>query len=84
VSRPLAVRLRQAVKTCCHSRLEIKCQNCAAALSSATGGGVSIGYARVSTADQNMHLRQDALEKAGCECVFHDAASGAEDANLSE
>lgn len=38
-----------------------------------------IGYARVSTADQNMHLQQDALEKAGCERVFHDTASGAKD-----
>lgn len=38
-----------------------------------------IGYARVSTADQNMHLQQDALEKVACERVFHDTASGAKD-----
>ena len=45
-----------------------------------------IGYARVSTADQNMHLQQDALEKVGCERVFHDMASGAKDdrSGLSE
>ena len=45
-----------------------------------------ISYARVSTADQNMHLQQDALEKAGCERVFHDTASGAKDdrSGLSE
>jgi DNA invertase Pin-like site-specific DNA recombinase len=48
-------------------------------LSSAIGGGVRIGYARVSTADQNMNLQQDALEKAHCERVFHDTASGAKD-----
>lgn len=28
-----------------------------------------IGYARVSTADQNMHLQEDALEKVGCQRV---------------
>ncbi|HEU0119525.1 MAG TPA: recombinase family protein [Bryobacteraceae bacterium] len=45
-----------------------------------------IGYVRVSTADQNTHLQQDALEKAGCERVFQDTASGAKDnrSGLSE
>lgn len=28
-----------------------------------------IGYARVSTADQNMHLQEDALEKVGYQSV---------------
>src|SRR5689334_2996570 len=38
-----------------------------------------IGYARVSTADQNPDLQEDAVQKAGCEKIFRDIASGAVD-----
>jgi DNA invertase Pin-like site-specific DNA recombinase len=39
--------------------------------------GHLLGYARVSTADQQPHLQVDALERAGCYRVFTETASGA-------
>jgi DNA invertase Pin-like site-specific DNA recombinase len=36
-----------------------------------------IGYARISTADQNLDLQKDALTKAGCEKIYTDVAGGA-------
>lgn len=36
-----------------------------------------IGYARVSTRDQNLDLQLDALAKLTCQKVFQEEASGA-------
>ena len=36
-----------------------------------------IGYARVSTSDQDPSLQRDALKREGCERIFEETASGA-------
>ena len=38
---------------------------------------MKIGYARVSTPDQSFDLQVDALQKAGCEKIYQEVASGA-------
>lgn len=35
-----------------------------------------VGYARISTTDQNLDLQIDALRKAGCDAIHRDAVSG--------
>lgn len=41
-----------------------------------------IGYSRVSTTDQSLDLQNDELQKAGCEKIFSDTASGAKTERL--
>lgn len=38
---------------------------------------MKIGYARVSTKDQNVDLQIEALKKVGCEKIYHEKISGA-------
>src|SRR6266540_6711079 len=38
---------------------------------------MNVGYARVSTFDQNLDLQKDALTRVGCEKIFTDTMSGA-------
>ena len=42
-----------------------------------TGNEMKVGYARVSTRDQNSELQTTTLSDAGCERIFEESASGA-------
>lgn len=44
---------------------------------------MKIGYARVSTKEQNLVLQIDDLKKAGCEKIYQDMASSARSERLA-
>ena len=48
-------------------------------INQAATNGIRIGYARVSTNDQNLALQLDALARAGCEKIYEEYASGKRD-----
>ncbi len=45
---------------------------------------MNIGYARVSTDDQNLQLQRDALNQVGCERIYEDQVSGAREPGLDQ
>lgn len=65
------------VELCLFCCLLISVRLCLLPLSSRTGDGVKIGYARVSTRDQDLAYQVDALKAAGCDKIFREKASGA-------
>ncbi|UZW54497.1 recombinase family protein [Sphingobium sp. JS3065] len=48
-------------------------------INEAGSAGIRIGYAHVSTNDQNPALQLDALARAGCETIYEEYASGKRD-----
>lgn len=42
----------------------------------------SIGYARVSTKDQNLDMQIDALREAGCDPIFSESVSSSKERPL--
>jgi DNA invertase Pin-like site-specific DNA recombinase len=46
-------------------------------LSEKRGGTMLVGYARVSTEEQNLNLQRDAFQQIGCGKIFTDEISGA-------
>jgi hypothetical protein len=64
-----AIRQRPAVAKVARARQSDAADN--------TAKPMLLGYARVSTVDQNLALQRDALTEAGCSKIFTEQISGA-------
>src|SRR6516225_2655092 len=79
----MTIKRRKTARTAARARRRLRpaAPKVARARSSETGEVTSkamlLGYARVSTVDQNLALQRDALSEAGCTKIFTEQMSGA-------
>ena len=79
----MAIKRRKTARTAAQAKLQLQpaAPTVARARSSDAGEITSkpmlLGYARVSTVDQNLALQRDALTEAGCIKIFTEQMSGA-------